>query len=90
MGRLISIDSEKKMKWSDHSIYTIKSLFRDESYADWSRAVHDDETQGFSQDLDDILSRLAGVVISEFSVDPRDKAKLFRLMELAALAGRKL
>jgi hypothetical protein len=78
------------MKWSDHSIYTIKSLFRDESYADWSQAVDDDETQGFGPDLDDLLSRLAGVVVSEFSVDPRDKDKLVRLMELAALAGRKL
>jgi hypothetical protein len=78
------------MKWSDHSIYTIKSLFRDESYAEWSRAVHDDETLGFSEELDELLSRLAGVVVSEFSVDPRDKDKLVRLMELAALAGRNL
>lgn len=78
------------MKWSDHSVYTLANLFKDESYEPWADSVKENEAAEFSEELDELLSRLAGVVVSEFSFDPRDKDKLTRLMELAALAGRRL
>lgn len=78
------------MKWSDHSVYTLANLFKDESYEPWADSVKENEAAEFSDELDELLSRLAGVVVSEFSFDPRDKDKLTRLMELAALAGRRL
>jgi hypothetical protein len=78
------------MKWESHSEYTLRQLLGDDTYESWAEAVRDDEISGFSKHLDELLSRLAGVALSEFEIEPGEKAKIVRLMELAALAGRKL
>lgn len=78
------------MNWEDHTIHTLKKLREDESYSDWSAAVEDKEISRFSDELNELLRRLSGIVISEFEVDSTEKDKIVKLMELAAVAGRKL
>lgn len=78
------------MKWEPHSEYTLRELFGDDTYADWADAVHEGEMSDFGKHLGELLSRLAGIAVSEFEIEPGEKQKLVKLMELAALAGRKL
>jgi len=78
------------MNWEDHTIHTLKKLREDESYSDWASAVEDKEISRFSDELNELLRRLAGIAISEFEVDSNEKDKIVKLMELAAVAGRKL
>ena len=79
-----------RMKWETHSEYTLKKLYGDETYSKWTDSVRDNEAADFSKHLDELLSRLAGVALSEFEINPGEKDKIVRLMELAALAGRTL
>lgn len=68
----------------------MKKLHDDEGYKDWSEAVKSGEIEKFSGSLEEILRRLAGIVVSEFEVDSAEKEKIVKVMELAAVAGRKL
>jgi hypothetical protein len=78
------------MNWEDHTIHTLKKLRDDKSYSNWSSAIEDKEISKFSDELDELLRRLAGIVISELEIDSTEKDKIVKLMELAAVAGRKL
>lgn len=78
------------MKWQPHTEYTLSRLFKDETYEGWTKAVKDGEISEFDGTLDELLSRLSGVAASEFEMDDSDKAKVLKLMELAALAGKRL
>lgn len=76
------------MRWEDHTLHTMKKLHDEESYEKWSEAVKSGEINKFSGDLEEILGRLAGIIISEFEVDPAEKQKIVKIMELAAVAGK--
>lgn len=78
------------MNWEDHTIHTLKKLRDDDSYRKWSSAIEDKEISRFSDELNELLRRLAGVVISELEIDSAEKDKIVKIMELAAVAGRKL
>lgn len=87
---LYSSKKETVMKWEDHTLHTMKRLHQDENYEEWSRAIKSGEIEKFSGDLEEILGRLAGMVISEFEVDASEKGKIVKIMELAAVAGKTL
>jgi hypothetical protein len=76
------------MDWESHTVYTIKKLYEDKDYKDWSDAVQEGDIDGFSSNLKDLLSRLSGVMISEFEIPLDEKRKIMRVLELAAVAGR--
>jgi hypothetical protein len=76
------------MDWENHTVYTIRNLFQDSDYKDWSAAVQEGDIDGFSSNLKDLLSRLSGVMISEFEIPTDQKRKIMRVLELAAVAGR--
>lgn len=78
------------MRWEDQTIHTLKKLRNDSSYSDWSSALENNEIREFSDELNELLRRLAGIIVSEFEVDSVEKDKIIKVMELAAVAGRKL
>lgn len=78
------------MKWQSHTEYTLGRLFKDDTYKGWTKAVHDGAISEFDGHLNELLSRLSGVAASEFEMNESDKAKVLKLMELAALAGKRL
>ena len=78
------------MDWQQHSIHTLKKIFEDESYKDWSDAVREGAINDFPKNLDSLLGRLAGVLMSDLELSPNDKEKIERILELAALAGERM
>lgn len=78
------------MKWESQSEQTLKNLFLDETYDVWSKAIEEGEISEFNKHLKELLSRLAGVAVSEFEIEYPEKVKMIKLMELAAMAGKKL
>lgn len=78
------------MKWEDHTVHTLKRLKGDESYGPWAEALEDGEMERFPEELEELVRRLAGALISELEVGEADRAKVLRMMEMAALAGRTL
>ena len=78
------------MRWEDQTIHTLKKLRDDNSYSNWSSALENNQIREFSDELNELLRRLAGIVISEFEVDSEEKDKIIKVMELAAVAGRNL
>ena len=78
------------MRWEEHTIDTIRNLYNDESYKSWSESIKNGTINEFSEDLNDLLRRLAGIIISEFEVNPGDQEKITKIMELAAVAGKEL
>lgn len=78
------------MNWHGHSVYTLKKIYEDESYKDWSDAVRSGAINEFPNDLDSLISRLAGVLVSDLELNERDKEKVVKILELAALAGETL
>lgn len=81
---------EKMMKWESQSEQTLKNLFIDNTYDKWSKGIENGEIEEFNSHLKELLSRLAGVAVSEFEIDYSEKIKIMKLMELAAMAGKKL
>jgi hypothetical protein len=78
------------MNWEQHTLHTLKKLYNDEAYKDWSDFVKDGAIQDFSNNLDDLLGRLAGIVISELEIPTMEKYKIIKILELAAVAGKTL
>lgn len=78
------------MNWENHTLDTMRRLHDDESYESWSRAIKNEAIKKFSNNLDDMLGRLASLVISEFEVPSMNKDKIIKILELAAVAGKTL
>jgi len=78
------------MNWEEHTIHTLKKLYNDESYQKWSDSIQEGVIKNFSGNLDELLSRLSGLIISEFELGVEEKEKVMKIMELAAAAGKAL
>lgn len=78
------------MNWEDHTLYTLRSLYSDEDFREWADAVEGGAAGGFSENLESLISRLAGVLLSEFEIPASEKDKLVKILELAAVAGKSL
>lgn len=78
------------MRWETHTINTIRKLYNDEAYRPWSDSIENGTINDFSEELNELLARLAGLVISEFEVSADNREKLIKIMELAAVAGREI
>lgn len=78
------------MRWEEGTIDTIRNLYNDENYRNWSDSIENGTINEFSEELNELLGRLAGLVISEFEVSADNREKLIKIMELAAVAGKEL
>ena len=78
------------MNWEEHTIHTLKKLYNDESYQKWSDSIQEGVIKNFSGNLDELLSRLSGLILSEFELGIEEKEKIMKIMELAAAAGKTL
>lgn len=78
------------MQWEDYTIHTLKKLRENKSYSAWSKAVESGEINDFSAELDELISRLSGVLMSELELDEASKRKIVKIMEMVAVAGRTL
>ena len=78
------------MNWEEHTIHTLKKLYNDESYQKWSDSIQEGVIKNFSGNLDELLSRLSGLIMSEFELGIEEKEKIMKIMELAAAAGKTL
>lgn len=78
------------MNWEDHTLYTLKSLYEDDDFREWADAVESGATGDFSDNLKSLISRLAGVLVSEFEIPTLEKDKIVKVLELTAVAGKSL
>jgi hypothetical protein len=78
------------MEWSTHSTHWLKELFKHKDFKAWSNAVEAKETEKLSPELDDLVARLSRVLAQELECPEEDRAKINKIMELAALAGKTL
>lgn len=75
------------MHWDKNTLSVLHDLQKDKSYTKWSNAVKAGRINNFSDDLNHLLARLSGLIITELGVSVEDKDKIVKIMELAAVAG---
>jgi hypothetical protein len=78
------------MHWSTSTISVLKKLHNNDKYNKWNNAIQKGDINEFSDDLENLLHRLAGVLITELEINPKEKEKLIKLLELAAIGGKTL
>lgn len=80
------------MSWESHTLHTIKKLYNDERFDNWSKAINNDGIKEFSDPLQNLLERLGGIISSEFFVkmSSSETEKLLRILEMAAMGGKTL
>lgn len=78
------------MQWEDYTIHTLKKLRENDAYSTWSKAIESGEINDFSEELEDLIRRLSGVLMSELELDEVGKKKISKIMEMVAVAGRTL
>jgi hypothetical protein len=84
------------MKWKTETLHGIESIYNNRKYRPYTDAIDDKEISDFSEDLDDLLSRLASIMIVEMGMDGsvegrlHNQEKIKKILEMAAVGGRTL
>jgi len=90
--------------WKSETIHGIETIYDNKKYRPYANAIDDGEINNFSQDLHGLLRNLASIMITEFEItefeiknmghspDARSivQEKLKKILEMAAVGGRKL
>ena len=78
------------MHWSSSTISILQKLHNKDEFAAWTQAVQDGQIDQFSEELEQLLHRLAGVAVAELELDADQKEKFIKILELAAVGGKTL
>jgi hypothetical protein len=76
--------------WTHSSASVIKDLYNDDNYKEWNEAIGAGATEDFSEEMLFLISRLAGILVTELHANPNTKDKIIKILELAAVAGKTL
>lgn len=78
------------MYWSTSTISVLRKLHNDDKYKKWNDAIKSDKIDLFSDNLETLLHRLAGILITELEINPEEKDKIVKILELATIGGKTL
>ena len=86
------------MNWKSETLHGIESIYNNRKYRPYTDAIDNNEISDFSDNLHDLLSRLASIMIVELdttdagSVEGRlhKQEKIKKMLEMAAVGGRTL
>jgi hypothetical protein len=84
------------MKWKTETLHGIESIYNNRKYRPYTDAIDNKEIGDFSEDLDDLLSRLASIMIVEMGMEGgvegrlHNQEKIKKILEMAAVGGRTL
>ena len=76
--------------WTNSTTSVIKNLYNDDNYQKWTDAIDAGATENFSEEKLFLISRLAGILVTELQVNQVNKDKIVKILELAAVAGNTL
>ena len=86
------------MNWKSETLHGIESIYNNRKYRPYTDAIDNNEIGEFSDNLHDLLFRLASIMVVELdssdagSVESRlhKQEKIKKMLEMAAVGGRTL